>query len=270
MMAEMGSDMVFYFTATGNSMYVARQLEENAVSIPQAIHGTLQFKAEIIGVVCPVYGHEMPAMVKDFLKRAVFDTGYFYLVLTYGRIHGGAAELAETYLMGVGKKADYINTIMMVDNYLPGFDMNEQIAMDAEKKVDEHIAAIRSDIEGKRRWKQEITQADRDWHQKFLERQSGVPADFWANLYQVTEECIGCGICMRVCPAGCIELKEQHAVHIPADEQGNIVCQTCMACIHHCPKNAIRLTMSEKNPDARYRNEHIRLPEIVAANNQNK
>lgn len=27
--------MVFYFTATGNSMYVAKSLEENIFSIPQ-------------------------------------------------------------------------------------------------------------------------------------------------------------------------------------------------------------------------------------------
>ena len=45
-------------------------------------------------------------------------------------------------------------------------------------------------------------------------------------------------------------------------------CQVCMACIHHCPENAIRLTIPEKNPDARYHNGHIRLTEIVAANDQ--
>ncbi|MBS5397984.1 MAG: hypothetical protein KHY08_02505 [Lachnospiraceae bacterium] len=28
----------------------------------------------------------------------------------------------------------------------------------------------------------------------------------------------------------------------------------CMACVHHCPKNAIRLTIPEKNPSARYHN----------------
>lgn len=28
--------MVFYFTGTGNSLYIAKQLDENAVSIPHA------------------------------------------------------------------------------------------------------------------------------------------------------------------------------------------------------------------------------------------
>lgn len=260
--------MVFYFTATGNSLYVAKQLEEDFRSIPQAIHGDCHFTAERIGIVCPVYGHEMPAMVKAFLEKSEFDTAYFYLVLTYGRIHGGAAELAEQYISSLGKKAEYINTIMMVDNFLPAFDMNEQIAMDSEKNVEEHIATIKKDIGGKKCWKQSVTQADRDWHQAYLDRQADVSTDFWANLYYVTDDCIGCGICTRVCPVGCIELEGQHAIHKLANQQGKTICQTCMACIHHCPQNAIQLNMPEKNPNARYRNKHIRLPEIVEANNQ--
>ena len=31
--------MVFYFTGTGNSLYVARQLEEKPLSIPQVMRG---------------------------------------------------------------------------------------------------------------------------------------------------------------------------------------------------------------------------------------
>ena len=126
--------MIFYFTGTGNSLYVAKQIDGVQISIPQVIHDAdLTFKSSSIGIVCPIYGHEMPEMVKEFVKRAVFDTEYFYLILTYGRIHGGAAELAEQIVTGCGKKADYINTIMMVDNYLPGFDMKEQIAINPEK-----------------------------------------------------------------------------------------------------------------------------------------
>ena len=257
--------MIFYFTGTGNSLYVAKQLDEIQLSIPQVIHDAdLSFKASSIGIVCPIYGHEMPEMVKEFVKRATFDTEYFYLILTYGRIHGGAAELAEQMMSSCGKKADYINTIMMADNFLPGFDMKEQIAINPEKKVEEHIASIKNDINARKCWKQPVTQEDRDWHKNYLERQSHVPADFFQNLYHVTEECIGCGVCTNICPVGCIHLEHQKAVHTMEN------CQMCMACIHHCPQNAIRLGIPEKNQDARYHNENIKLTEIVAANNQHK
>lgn len=81
--------MIFYFTGTGNSLYAAKQLVTELISIPQAIHKEGQmFAADRIGIVCPVYGHEMPGMVKDFLKNAEFHTDYLYLVLTYGNIRG--------------------------------------------------------------------------------------------------------------------------------------------------------------------------------------
>lgn len=257
--------MVFYFTGTGNSLYVAKQLDAEQVSIPQAIHKkNAVYKADSIGVVCPVYGHEMPAMVKEFLQKADFRTEYFYLILTYGRIHGGAAELAEHFLDTCGKKADYINTIVMVDNFLPGFDMEEQIAINPEKRVEEHIAEIKADIESRKCYRQPVTQEDRDWHQAYLARQAGVPADFYQKIYRVTGECIGCGICTKVCPAGCIHLENQKAVHTMEN------CQMCMACIHHCPENAIQLNMPEKNPNARYHNENVRLTDIVEANNQHR
>lgn len=262
--------MVFYFTATGNSLYVAEQLDGECISIPQAIHGDMNFKDEKIGIVCPVYGHEMPDMVKEFVKKATFDTDYLYLVETYGHRHGGANELAEKIFEESGKHTDYATTISLVDNFLPGFDMNEEREFDKQRDIEKHIAQIKEDISSKKRWHQPVTDEDRAVHQMYLNRMKNVPDGYWGNLYTVTDACIGCGICTRVCPVGCIELKNQLAVHHLIDAERNVICNTCMACIHHCPKNAIKLNIPEKNPDARYRNEHIGLKDIVEANNQNK
>ncbi|WP_072524061.1 EFR1 family ferrodoxin [Clostridium sp. Marseille-P3244] len=255
--------MIFYFTGTGNSLYAAKQLDAEVVSIPQAIHRKDQtYEADTIGIVCPVYGHEMPSMVKDFLKEAKFCTDYLYLVLTFGNFHGGAASLAERELRAAGKRADYINTLKMADNFLPAFDMEEQMGSEPEKRVEEQIDRIRRDIAGRRRWIQPAGEEDREWHRKYLEAQKLLPDDLWSHIYRVTEDCIGCGICTRVCPAGCIRLEGQRAVYTMEN------CQMCMACIHHCPQNAIRLNTPEKNPQARYHNSHIRLTEIVNANDQ--
>lgn len=54
-----------------------------------------EFYAESMGIVAPIYGHEVPSMVKDFMKNTIFHTDYFYMILTYGNRHGGAAELAK-------------------------------------------------------------------------------------------------------------------------------------------------------------------------------
>lgn len=88
--------MVFYFTGTGNSLYIAKQIENNPISIPQAIHRESQeYSVDSIDIVAPVYGHEVPSMVKEFLKNAVFHADYFYMILTYGNRHGS----------GTGKEA---------------------------------------------------------------------------------------------------------------------------------------------------------------------
>ena len=46
--------MIFYYTATGNSLYVAKRLSDNLLSIPQLMkQDELVFEDETIGIVCP-------------------------------------------------------------------------------------------------------------------------------------------------------------------------------------------------------------------------
>ena len=59
--------MLFYFTGTGNSLYAAKGIESELPSIPQATHcRQLDFTADSIGIVCPVYGHEVPPWCGSF------------------------------------------------------------------------------------------------------------------------------------------------------------------------------------------------------------
>ena len=50
--------LVFYFTATGNDLYVARQFSSNPLSIPQVMkeygHGQMYWEADEIGIVYPI------------------------------------------------------------------------------------------------------------------------------------------------------------------------------------------------------------------------
>jgi len=252
--------MVFYFSGTGNSLYAAKSLDTELFSIPQVMKSNeLFFTADKIGIVCPIYGHEMPAMVKQFIRKAVFQTNYLYVVLTYGSRHANAVELAESVFTDAEKTADYITTVMMVDNFLPVFDMNEEVMLD--KKVEQQISKIKADILAKKHAQQEVASEDRSIHETYLTAVSGAPETVWAN-FSVSDNCIGCGICTKVCPAGCIQLQQQLAVYTGEN------CQACYSCIHACPQLAIKLNIPEKNPQARYRNENVSLKEIVRANNQ--
>ena len=47
--------MIFYYTATGNSLFVARHIEKNPISIPQELKKeNLNYEDEIIGIVAPI------------------------------------------------------------------------------------------------------------------------------------------------------------------------------------------------------------------------
>ena len=55
-----------------------------------------------------------------------------------------------------------------------------------------------------------------------------------APYHAEPELCIACGRCQQVCPAGIIEMKDGKPVWTKP------VCHMCMACLNHCPTEAIQ------------------------------
>ena len=268
--------IIFYFTGTGNCLYIARQLagaDTELLSIPQMVkRGKYEFEADEIGIVYPIYGHMPPYMVRQFIQKARLKAGYRFAVLTYGARKCDAVEIWDRISRKAGNAFDYIGTIVMVDNWLPNFDMNEQIKID--KHIPENLQKITADIGGRRHWHEPVTEEERQQHQGFMQR-SGLDPEVGflmksERCFTVTDACIDCGICTYVCPRGNYELTSK-GVGISGDRE------FCFACIQNCPQRAIQFRKSEdgsfpdgteKNPNARYRNEHISLMDLKLANNQ--
>lgn len=255
--------MIFYFTATGNCLYVAKKIEKNLISIPQIIHqDDLEFEDETIGIVAPIYAGEIPNIVKEFIKKATLKSPYVYILLTYGMNDSVAAKWTYEYALENGINIDYIATIQMVDNYLPSFDMLEQMAMD--KHIDEQLSRVLLDLSQRKKGYNEPTQKGKEAYamvqKRFLEHPE---LNNGESLY-VTDQCIGCGICAKVCPIGNIDMINGKA------NRKQKTCEFCLACIQNCPHKAIALKYADKNPQARYRHAEISLKDIIEANNQNK
>lgn len=62
--------LVFYFTATGNSLFVARQFSDTPLSIPQELkNNDLTHEADEIAFVCPDYAGAIPKIVREFVSK---------------------------------------------------------------------------------------------------------------------------------------------------------------------------------------------------------
>lgn len=267
--------VVLYFTGTGNCLYIARQLagkDGEILSIPQLVKNRqFDIEADEIGLVYPIYGHMPPHMVWEYIKRVKLQANYKFAVLTYGNRKCSAVEIWDDISRKAGNSFDYIGTIIMVDNWLPNFDMNEQMMVD--KHIPENLAKITKDIDVHRKWREPVSQEERDQHQDFLERSGIDPQKGFLmkaeNSFMVSDSCIECGICTYVCPRGNYKLTA-------FGSQMNGDCEFCFACIQNCPQKAIQFAQSEngfpdgteKNPNARYRNEHVSLMDLKEANNQ--
>ncbi|MBR4164371.1 MAG: EFR1 family ferrodoxin [Solobacterium sp.] len=249
---------ICYFTATGNCLYVAKRIGGELFSIPQLMkEDKIIISDETIGIICPVYAGEMPGMVRSFLSKAVLKANYVFFIYTYGMSSSVARPNAISAAKKAGIKLDYVNTIKMVDNYLPGFEIQNQIDTAPQKDIEGQIAAVCHDIEQRKKnvsdlnllHKASIAIVGNTMGRALLKGNN-------AKSYIVNDQCIKCGICAKVCPANNITVTDR--VYF-SDH-----CEVCYACLHHCPKNAIHL--KNERSSVRFRNEHITLKEIIDVN----
>ena len=95
--------MIYYFSATGNSKYVAERiagaLGDEARSI-QGCDGRLS-RSDVIGFVTPTYAWGLPDIVKRFFSALVVEQPeYAFLVATYDTTPGFTGEQARKLLAG--------------------------------------------------------------------------------------------------------------------------------------------------------------------------
>lgn len=250
---------IFYFTATGNSLYVAERIGGELYSIPQMLkEGKIEFVDEAIGFVFPCYAFGLPRIVIDFIQKSKFKARYFFAIMTYGNM----AASGLGHIEKVGREADiqfdYTNEILMIDNYLPLFAIEDQIEKENSKKIEEKLDQIVSDIKGKRKkiiGKGILFDLFSKPIHKLATKFQYDNGDKW---FVVQDKCNSCQLCEKVCPKNNIKVgRKPEFLH---------KCEGCYACIHHCPQNAIHLKFERSK--TRFINRNVKLKKIIDANNQ--
>ena len=250
---------IFYFTSTGNSLAVAKQIGGTLISIPQIIdRPTLHYKDDVIGLIFPIYGFGTPKMVHTFLTKCKLEADYRFVIGTYGNIDGSAMLNVQALAKQHGNPFDYANSLLMLDNYLPIYNVTGQIARLPKKRVEENLATIQADIQNRKK-----RQATSPLHWRVItgifQHLEGVAmSPKQAQRYIVNPGCTQCGICAKVCPTNNITVTDQVVF---GDK-----CDGCLGCLHICPKNAIH--MKSERSSARWRHPDVTLQELIVANNR--
>lgn len=253
------SSIIYYFSATGNSLWAAKKISESIegtklVSISTLIdEETIHVKEDFVGIVIPVYYNSLPEIVERFLKKINVDSNsYVYAVATLGAKSSNIFTRMSTLL---SCKLSYGKQITMPANYIRMYsapeEKNIKVLMKIAKK---NVADIISDIKSKK----VITCAKDSFIRKVL---FSCVRKIWIKKlptidkgFNVDQSCTSCGLCEKVCPTRNIEIVNNHP-------KWNGKCQDCVACINLCPTKSIQI----KNRTAdrrRYKNPKIEISEL--------
>lgn len=248
---------IFYFTSTGNSLFVSKSIGGELYSIPQLMQeNKFEFKDDVIGLVFPIYLWGLPKIVKAFLEQSKWDADYIFAIATYGEMPGATMKNLVKKAENHGIHIDYTNTLKMVDNYLPGFDIEKQLSTLPAKNVDKNLEVMINDISNRTKNKPTASVPIRIMTSTIQAANGIVLNPNKAQKFIVDEHCTKCGICAKVCPVANIDVGET----VSFEDK----CEVCLGCAHVCPENAIH-SKSEKS-NARYRNEDVTVKEIIDSN----
>jgi ferredoxin len=230
--------MIFYFSATGNSKFAAENIAERTgtetVSITDCLkNNRFDFESnEIVGFVTPTYSWGLPVTVVDFISRLNLKSNnpYVFTVATCGTLTGGASRMLRNLLKEKGITVTAQFYVRMPDTWTPVFDLSDKEKVrKTNDKAGIKIFKIANQVHRRIR-------GNRDYGRMPF-------ADLFYKDYEemrktdrlsVNDNCIGCGLCEKLCPVEAIEIQNGKPVWIKEK------CAMCLGCLHHCPEFAIQ------------------------------
>lgn len=243
--------MVFYFSATGNSLWVAQYIsnsfneslcEVSGLIRKHSVEGlkyTLRDEAEMLFFVFPVHSWG-PALVMLHFIRELQLSGLkgncVFAIGTCGDDCGYTDRIVRKELADKCIPLEAFFSLKMPNNYI----LMRGFGVDPEPVKDEKLAMAPSGMEqivkaiNTRSYSEsQILRTGMSWLKSYVVYPVFKRFVIGRQSFWTTDACISCGLCAKVCPTGTIVMQNGKPVWQGKD------CVQCTACIHRCPVKAI-------------------------------
>jgi ferredoxin len=245
---------IYYFSGTGNSLFIARELnrllpDSELVPIVKCIkEKEFVTKSENIGLVFPAHGLTIPIPVRIFLKNMnVKSAGYFFAAVTRGGSIFRGFPVISKALKKQGKSLNSGFIINMVTNdpklsfyHDAGKEEIDSLQANALKKLEK----IKKKIISREEYHDDDTTGVSFSKNLFLNFLLSRLIPFMTHFisplvkkyFYADSNCKSCGKCEKVCLSGKIKMIGNKPVW-----QKNVTCYLCYSCLNYCPAQAIQI-----------------------------
>ena len=255
---------IFYFTGTGNSLWVASYLasklgDTKLLPLPLSEKVNLSgLTSNRVGFVFPVIMFGLPPLIKRFIESVpISNDTYNFAVATCGGTPFSSLKMVEQLLSNRGIKLSAGFCVRMVNNCTSiGEAIPEEKQYLRFEKAKTILNAIGLKIE-----KQEI-HMDRgipglNWYfSGVLHKKAEFLIADAAKYFYIDHNCNGCGLCEKVCPVKNItmdSMKPRWHGH----------CEQCYACLQWCPKESIQVRNKKTEGRRRYHHPEITIADVI-------
>lgn len=260
--------MIFYFTGTGNSLQVAKNIaqhnDEKLFSIASVMNekkSCIEYNLiedEAIGFVFPTYAWGPPKTILNFinkLKLNNYKNNYIYAVVTCGANIGNTIKVIDFTLKKSNLSLNSGFSVVMPNNYILMGDIDtKQIEEKKLTQAEETLKNINKVIEKKIKG---IFEVNKGFFPALL---TGVINPLFnkgamdTKKFYANDNCTGCGICESVCNCNTIKVQRKPS--------WGKECTQCLACIHLCPVKAIQYGKATEKK-GRYKNPKVAVNEMM-------
>lgn len=254
---------VYYFSGTGNSLHVARELQKRIpeiklIPIVSLLNkDIIEINAKAFGFVFPTYLTTVPAPVRIFLDRITMKSPeYVFSITTLIGYMGFANIYVEKALKKKGVALNLAFMLNMASNTPAGL-MSSADKNWTDKITREKIIKLEYEVQKKLDYISEritnkenhIKKGPFSFFNYFL---AGILSNMSKDMkkeipFYADSSCTGCGTCEKVCISGKVKIRDKKPVWAK-----DVQCYYCYACFNFCSVQSVLIDKIYTEKKGRY------------------